>query len=68
MNVGFWCCFGGADGCILLTMLVDVCPCCCFTYICMLTAFETLSLLQNLVNKEFDLNLNLIVMYCVCFA
>ena len=35
------CCFGvGVDGCIPLTMLIDVCQCCC-----LLTAFETLSLL-----------------------
>ena len=25
-----------------------------FAYVCMLTAFETLSLLQNLVNKESE--------------
>ena len=31
-----------------------------FAYVCMLTTFETLSLLQNLVNKESDLNLNLL--------
>ena len=29
MWVGGWGCFGGADGCILLTMFVDVCQCCC---------------------------------------
>ena len=43
---------GGADGCIPLTMLVDACQCCCLL-VCMLTAFETFSLL-NLVNKESE--------------
>ena len=37
---------GDADGCILLTMLVDVCQCCCLlAYVCILIAFKTLSLL-----------------------
>ena len=40
----FGCCFVGANGCIPLTMLVDVCQCCCLL-VCVLTAFETLSLL-----------------------
>ena len=38
-------CLGGADGCIFLTMLVDVLSVLLFAYVCMLTAFETLSLL-----------------------
>ena len=30
------CCFGGADGCIALTMLVDVCQCCCLLmFVCL---------------------------------
>ena len=42
----FGCCFVGANGCIPLTMLVDVCQCMLlFAYVRMLTAFETLSLL-----------------------
>ena len=45
----FGCCFVGANG-----LLVDVCQCCCLLMFCMLTAFETLSLLQNLVNKESE--------------
>ena len=39
------CCVGGTDGCIPLTMLVDVCRCPPFPYVCMLTAFETFPLL-----------------------
>ena len=27
------CCFGDADGCILLIMLVDACQCCLLTFI-----------------------------------
>ena len=42
----FGCCFVGANGCIPLTMLVDVCQCMLlFAYVRILTAFETLSLL-----------------------
>ena len=37
------CCFGGADGCIPLTMHVDM-SVLLFAYVCMLTAFEALSL------------------------
>ena len=44
------CCFLGADGCILLTMLTDACQCChlltCFyAYLLVLPPFKTLSLL-----------------------
>ena len=44
--------FGGADGCIILTMLVDVCQCCDLIMFMCLPLFETRSLLYNLVNKE----------------
>ena len=37
-------CFVGANRCIPLTML-DICQCCCLLDVCMLTAFETFSLL-----------------------
>ena len=30
----------GADGCIPLTMLADVCQCCLLKHVCMLTAFQ----------------------------
>ena len=29
------CCFGGADGCIHLTMLDDVCQCCFLMFVCL---------------------------------
>ena len=45
------CCSGDADGCIPLTMLVDLCQCCLLTFVCLLP-FKTLSLLQNLATKE----------------
>ena len=36
VDVGCGCCFGGADGCILPTMLVDVCQCCCLLmFVCL---------------------------------
>ena len=32
----FGCCFVGANGCIPLTMLVDVCQCCCLLmFVCL---------------------------------
>ena len=36
------CCVGGADGCIPLNMLVDVCQCCCLLMFICLPLFETL--------------------------
>ena len=43
---GGGCCCGGADWCILLTMLIDVYQfVLLFAYVCMLTAFETLAVL-----------------------
>ena len=31
------CCFGGVDGCMPLTMLADVCQCCCLLmFVCLL--------------------------------
>ena len=44
----------GADRCIPLTMLVDVCQCCRLLICVCLPPFETLSLLLNLVNKESE--------------
>ena len=44
----------GPDGCIPLTMLVDVCQCCRLLIFVCLPPFETLSLLLNLVNKESE--------------
>ena len=54
------CCFGGADGCILLTMLADECQCCrLLMFVCF---FETLSL-SNLVNTESESDL---LWVCLC--
>ena len=47
---------GGADGCIPLNMLVDVCQCCRLLMFVCLPPFETLSLLLNLVSKESELS------------
>ena len=44
----------GADECIPLTTLVDVCLCCRLLMFVCLPLFETLSLSLNLVNKEAD--------------
>ena len=57
-RAGVWmsggCCFGGAGGCILLTMLADECQCCrLLMFVCF---FETLSL-SNLVNTESESDL-----------
>ena len=52
----FGCCFVGANGCIPLTMLVDVCQCCC------LLMFVCLPLLRHFPCKTWwikNLNLNL---------
>ena len=38
------CCFGGADGCIPLTMLVDICPCSRLLIFVCLPLFDTLPL------------------------
>ena len=39
---GCGCCFGGADGCIALTMLVDVCQCCCLLmFVCLPLSRDT---------------------------
>ena len=46
------CCFVGADVCIPLTMLVDVCQSCHLLMFVCLPLFETLSLLSNVMNKE----------------
>ena len=47
-------CFVGADGCIPLSMLIDVCQCCCLLLFICLPPFDTLSLLQNLVTKDSE--------------
>ena len=51
MRAGVWkwgvCCFGGADVCIPLIMLVDVCQCCCllmFVYLPLLDTFLVVKL------------------------
>ena len=43
-----------ADGCISLTMPVDVCQCCRLLMFVFLPLFESLSLLLNLVNKQSE--------------
>ena len=43
------CCFVGADKCIPLTLLVDVCQYCHF-----FKSFSGLSLLRKMVNKESE--------------
>ena len=45
---------GGADVCILLTTLVDVCQCCLLLMFVCLPLFKTPFLLLNLVNKESE--------------
>ena len=47
-------CCGDADGCMPLTMLVDVCHRCRLLTFIRWPLFETLSLLENLVNKESE--------------
>ena len=44
----------GADGCIPLSMLVDICQCCRVLECVHLPLFKTLCLLFNLVNKTAE--------------
>ena len=57
------CVFGGADRCIPLTMLVDVCHC-CHLLMYHLLLFKTLSL-SDLVKKESESESDLIFMIVV---
>ena len=50
----FGCCFVGANGCVPLTMLVDVCQCCCLLMFVCLPFLRHFPCCKNLENKESE--------------
>ena len=55
---GCGCCFGGADGCIPLTMLVNVCQSCCLLMFVCLPLSRHLPCCKTWWIKNLNLNLN----------